>query len=261
MPREQIQRLALPAPVLHDLRGQLDEIPGHAGARQAAHLHAAQQMMQQVAELVKDGLHFAMRQQRGLAVHGRRQIAADQAQMRLALGRVAGDQRVHPGAAALVFARKPVGVEGAEIGCRAVAAIVVHRVGAHVRIPRRARRFPPRRGCPARGRKYRTFRSPHVPAENTGAAPLHRNRRARRAASPPNSRCPRAEVVQDGRMPANASSSWFSSRKRGSVFCAQIVEKALRARAGVRHAVVQHQIGEIAEAQQLRLFACADRGS
>ena len=40
-------------------------------------------MMQQVAELVEDGLHFAMRQQRGLAAHRRRQVAADQAQVRL----------------------------------------------------------------------------------------------------------------------------------------------------------------------------------
>ena len=109
--REQVERLALPAPVLHDLRGQLDEIPGHAGAGQAAHFHAAQQVVQQVAEFVEDGLHFAMRQQRGLAADGRRQVAADQAQVRLASGRIAGDQRVHPGAAALVFARKPVGVE------------------------------------------------------------------------------------------------------------------------------------------------------
>ncbi len=46
-------------------------------------LHAAQQMMQQMAELVEDGLHFAMRQQRRLAAHGRRQVAADQAQVRL----------------------------------------------------------------------------------------------------------------------------------------------------------------------------------
>jgi hypothetical protein len=57
--REQVQRLALPAPVLHDLRGQFHEIPGHAGARQAADLHAAQQVMQQVPELVEDGGHFA----------------------------------------------------------------------------------------------------------------------------------------------------------------------------------------------------------
>ena len=85
--REQVQRLALPAPVLHDLRGQLDEIPGDAGAGQAAHFDAAQQVMQQMAELMEDGFGFAMRQQRGLAVDGRRQVAADQAQVR-ALSRI-----------------------------------------------------------------------------------------------------------------------------------------------------------------------------
>ena len=34
--------------------------------------------MQQVAELVEDGLHFAVREQRRPAGHGRRQVAADQ---------------------------------------------------------------------------------------------------------------------------------------------------------------------------------------
>ena len=94
VPREQVQRLALPAPVLHDLAGQLDEIPRHVGAGQRADFHAAQQVVQQVAELVEDGLHFAMRQQRGLAAHRRRQVAADQAQVRAEAvrRRTAGDQ-------------------------------------------------------------------------------------------------------------------------------------------------------------------------
>src|ERR1035438_1500905 len=54
--REQVQRLAFPAPVFHDLRGQFHKIPSHAGAGQRADFHAAQQVVQQVAELVKDGL-------------------------------------------------------------------------------------------------------------------------------------------------------------------------------------------------------------
>ena len=56
---------------------------GDAGARQAAHLHAAQAVMQQMAELVENRLHFAVRQQRGLVAHRRRQVAADQAEVRL----------------------------------------------------------------------------------------------------------------------------------------------------------------------------------
>ena len=64
--REQVERLALPAPVLHDLRRQLDEVPGHVGAGQDCASRRGSAVVQQVAELVEDGLHFAVRQQRGL---------------------------------------------------------------------------------------------------------------------------------------------------------------------------------------------------
>ena len=88
--REQIERRALPAPVLHDLRGQLDKIPRHAGAGQRADLHPAQQVMQQMAELVENRLHIAMRQQRRLAADRRAEVAADQPQMRLEAARRTG---------------------------------------------------------------------------------------------------------------------------------------------------------------------------
>src|SRR5260370_1230975 len=38
---EQVQSLPLPAPVLHDLRRKLHEIPGYVRARQAADFHLA----------------------------------------------------------------------------------------------------------------------------------------------------------------------------------------------------------------------------
>ena len=114
MPCEQVQRFALPTPVLHDLRRQLDEIPSDACARQAPHFHAAQQMMQEMAELVENRLDFAMGQQRRFAIHGRGQIAADQSEVGAAGGGIAGDERVHPRPASLVFTREPVGVEGAK---------------------------------------------------------------------------------------------------------------------------------------------------
>ncbi len=85
MPRKQIERLAFPAPVLHDLAGQFDEVPRHGGAGQALHFHAAQHMMQQMAELMEDGFHFAMRQQRRLVADRRRQVAADTADVGLRL--------------------------------------------------------------------------------------------------------------------------------------------------------------------------------
>ena len=91
--------------------------------------------MQQVAEFVENGLHFAVSQQGRPAAGGRRQIAADQAQVRAeaAGGRTAGDQRVHPGAAALVFARIPVGVKAAQERPGFVVDVVV----ARLRIPNR----------------------------------------------------------------------------------------------------------------------------
>ena len=120
VPREQIERLPLPAPVLHDLRRQLDEVPRDVGARQAAHFHAAQQMMQQVSELVEDGLHFAMGQQRRLAVRPAasdcRRSGPDAAES--VWRRPPVIKRIHPGAAALVLARKPVGVEDRRFASR-----------------------------------------------------------------------------------------------------------------------------------------------
>ena len=74
---------------------------------------------EQVAELVEERLHLAVREQRGLAADGRAQVAADQAEVRsVPAARHAGDEVVHPGAAALLLAREQVGVERAERGRR-----------------------------------------------------------------------------------------------------------------------------------------------
>src|SRR5580693_6136166 len=63
--------------------------------------------MQEVAEFVEDCFHFTMREQRRLIVDGRREIAADKAQL--------GQERIHPGASTLILAWEPVGVEGAGV--------------------------------------------------------------------------------------------------------------------------------------------------
>ena len=76
--------------------------------------NAAQRVVQQMAEFMENGFHFAMSQQRRRVADRRRQVPANQTQVRLAFIRIAGDERIHPGAAALVFARKPIGVEAAE---------------------------------------------------------------------------------------------------------------------------------------------------
>ena len=75
----------------------------------------AQAMVQQMAELVKNGLDLAMGQQRWAILAGRSQVAANQAQMRIltVAARFTGDQSIHPGAAALVLARKPVRIKSA----------------------------------------------------------------------------------------------------------------------------------------------------
>ena len=96
--------------------------------------------MEQMAELVENGLHFAMRQERRPGAEGRCQVAADQAQVRLERARLqavghgaAGDQGIHPGTAALVFARVPVGIKAAQESAVPIMDIVV----ADLRVPYR----------------------------------------------------------------------------------------------------------------------------
>ena len=157
MAREKIERRALPAPVLHDLAGQFDEIPRDRGSREAAHFDAAQHMMQQMPELVEDGLHFAMRQQRGFVADRRSQIAADAARMRLeTAGSInAGDEAFHPGAVALRFARIPVGVERAHQ--RAVADRELRSSGRRDATRERHRAASPE--CRKAARQSQTFPS------------------------------------------------------------------------------------------------------
>ena len=92
-------------------------------------------MMQQVSELVKDGLYFAMGQHGGFAAHRRCEVAADQAQVwsEPVWRGPARDEAVHPGAAPLVFARIPVGVEPPQEFAVLIANVVVE----HLRIPDR----------------------------------------------------------------------------------------------------------------------------
>src|SRR5688572_11491811 len=97
-------------------------------------------MMQEMPELVEDRLYFAMREQRGLAVHRRRQVSADQSQMGLPplFSGGSGKKRIHPRASPLVLTREPISVERTQ----AAPVLVINRVEAHGWIPnRRARLF------------------------------------------------------------------------------------------------------------------------
>ena len=51
---EQVQYLALPTEIFHELRGQLDRVPGHAvDAGHADPVHAREHVVQAVAEFVE----------------------------------------------------------------------------------------------------------------------------------------------------------------------------------------------------------------
>ena len=252
--REQVERPALPAPVLHDLRRQLDEVPGHVGAGQRAHFDAAQAVVQQVAELVKDRLDFAVGEQCRAAAGRRVDVAAHQPEMRLeALGRrTAGDQRPHPGAAALVLPRIPVGVEAAQQR----AALVADGVVFHRRIPnRRARLFdyadaeqPLDQIEQARDRALqREVRAQHLLVELVERRPLLLGVIGD---------VPRLQLGCAGafQAPPEGQQLFVLAAEVGLGLMPQIVEKLLRPVAAVSHAVFQHQVGEIAVADQRRLL-------
>ena len=128
MAGEIVEAVAVPTEILHDLRGQFHEIPRDVDAIQGFDLHVAQQVMQQVAEFVEDGLHFAVGKQGWLAIDGRGHVAANQAEMRFAValsgGRGSGFQIVHPCPAAFGIAWMPVGIKRPEVRAQLIVDLV-----------------------------------------------------------------------------------------------------------------------------------------
>src|SRR6185437_10024209 len=88
--------------------------------------------MQQMSEFMENGFHFAVRQQRRGVAYGRRKISADQAKVRLAKARIAGDEGIHPGSATFVLAGEPVRIESAQQLARVA---VLHSVVLHRGVP------------------------------------------------------------------------------------------------------------------------------
>ena len=137
---EQRQCALVPGPVFHHVRGQLHEVPGHAGSGQLAHGNLREREVQQVAELVKHRLDLVVAEQRVAARAGGRHVAAHQTEMR---GKTAvflwptHPEAVHPGPAALAVAGKPVGVEAGDVRAR----LVVHLVKLHLVVPDRSLRL------------------------------------------------------------------------------------------------------------------------
>src|SRR5580692_4586183 len=130
VPREKIQSLAFPAPVFHDLRRQLDEIPSHVRTSEAAYFHLAEAVMQQVPEFVENGLDLTVCEQGRPILPRRSEIAANEPGVRLEAiaERDSGNKGVHPGAASFGFAREPVGVEGSDQGVVGRTGLVVNLV-------------------------------------------------------------------------------------------------------------------------------------
>ena len=134
MAREAVERLALPAEVLHELAGQLDGVPFDAvDARHRRPADLGQQVVQAVAELVEQGDDVVVGQQAGAALDGRRGVAGE-----VGHGDLAGEAEpraadVHPRAAALALAGVVV-----EVHAGTHAAIGIEHVEVlHVRMPGR----------------------------------------------------------------------------------------------------------------------------
>mmetsp|Transcript_14116 Transcript_14116/g.41426 ORF Transcript_14116/g.41426 Transcript_14116/m.41426 type:complete len:576 (-) Transcript_14116:454-2181(-) len=122
------------APVLHELRRQLDGVPldaGDAGRRRVRHL--GQHVLQPVTRLVEERRDFVEGHERRLAVHRRRAVAR-QVRHRLAVEHLGpADTDAHPRAAALVlWPRVRVEEEGREV---LTARLVEHLEEADIRVP------------------------------------------------------------------------------------------------------------------------------
>ena len=136
MPRHSREDVPLPTIVLHELRGKLHGVPLDAGdARHAEVIHAREQLVQPVAELMKERDHLAMGEEGGPPADGCRKVAREIGHGRLHAARhsaaVAGV--VHPGATTLGLTRVEVNVELA----KKAAPGILQSEEAHVRMPGR----------------------------------------------------------------------------------------------------------------------------
>ena len=138
MERKGLQKLLLHRIVLHKLRGQLNEIPEHIGAREALKAGVGKHAVQRMAELMQEGLNLAQGQQGGLVfcrlgeVHHHRHMRAHifVGFTMLALLDILSLIFRHPGSALLAFARIKVGIEHSQ----EAAVAVEHLVSLHIRM-------------------------------------------------------------------------------------------------------------------------------
>ena len=125
---EAVKAFTVPTEILHDLGGEFHKVPGDIHPIEGFDFHVAQQMMQQVPELVKHGLYLGMRKEGRLAIDRRRHIPTNQTKMRLPVAPAGGRQTsfeiVHPCSAALGIAGVPICVKRAEVSALGVVDFV-----------------------------------------------------------------------------------------------------------------------------------------
>ena len=134
MAREKIERLAVPAEILHELAGKFDRIPFHAvDAADRRQIHLGKHVMQAMAEFVEQGQYVVVRQQRRRLGGGRREIAGQEGDRQFQRRTVAETRAadVHPGAAALAGARIEIDIAARDDATVAIAHVEI----AHVRMP------------------------------------------------------------------------------------------------------------------------------
>ncbi len=102
------------APVLVELRGELDEVAGYGGSGQRWILRGGEEAVEGVAELVEEGGDVVEGQERGLAFCGLRDVrdVVDDGQGAEKSGLM--DERGHPGATVFVVALEGIEVKERE---------------------------------------------------------------------------------------------------------------------------------------------------
>ena len=117
--------------VLHELRGQFDEVPPHIRATQTLEAGIGKHAVQRVAELMQESLHLAQCQQGRLLCRRLREIH-HHTDMRAVIHPLTIDPLStilrHPCPTLLAFTRMEIGIEHGEEG----AILVKHLVSLHI---------------------------------------------------------------------------------------------------------------------------------
>ncbi|OIQ74654.1 hypothetical protein GALL_436880 [mine drainage metagenome] len=115
MAGEKAQHVPFPAEVFHQLAGEFDRVPLHAGnSRHRDVVHPGEQVVQAVAEFMEQGLHVVVAEQRGLAPDRRGEVAGEcsdrglQPAVRMQPART---HMIHPRAGTLAVAGVKVEIE------------------------------------------------------------------------------------------------------------------------------------------------------